>query len=133
MSASEEGVWEQDTEKNIYLYLKHRKVQEGGRSRIMQQGISCSVIFGKYFSLIRTRVARISKMKDAHKIFIENSEVWRPLGSSWCRWEQNINLDLSEIECKDVNWIQVALRSSTSKSFVRQLHKRLFYYKVTRS
>ena len=31
----------------------------------------------------------------------------RPLGRTRCRWEDNIKLDLQEVECGGLDWIDV--------------------------
>jgi hypothetical protein len=37
-------------------------------------------------------------------------EPWgkRPLGRPKCIWEDNIKMDLQEVECGDMDWIDVA-------------------------
>jgi len=32
----------------------------------------------------------------------------RPLGRPWCRWEYNIKMDLTEVGCRGMDWIDVA-------------------------
>ena len=32
----------------------------------------------------------------------------RPFGRPWHRWEDNIKMDLQEVECGFINWIDVA-------------------------
>ena len=32
----------------------------------------------------------------------------RPLGRPRCRWEDNIKMDLQEVGCGDVDWIELA-------------------------
>jgi len=44
-----------------------------------------------------------TKMRNVHKIFISKHER-RP----WCRWEDNIKMDLKEIMCEDVIWFHLA-------------------------
>jgi hypothetical protein len=43
-----------------------------------------------------------TKMRNVHKIFISKHER-RP----WCRWEDNIKMDLKEIMCDGIEWIQL--------------------------
>jgi hypothetical protein len=40
--------------------------------------------------------------------FSRNSEEKSSLGSTWCRWENNIKMGLNEIECGDVDFIQLS-------------------------
>jgi hypothetical protein len=35
-------------------------------------------------------------------------EVKRPLGRPRCRWEDNINADLQDVECGGMDWIKLA-------------------------
>jgi hypothetical protein len=32
----------------------------------------------------------------------------RPLGRPRCRWEDNVEMDIKEMECEDVDWIHLA-------------------------
>jgi hypothetical protein len=32
----------------------------------------------------------------------------RPLGRPWHRWDDNIKMDLKEVGCQDMDWIDVA-------------------------
>ena len=32
----------------------------------------------------------------------------RPLGRPWCRWEDNIKMNLQEVGCGGVEWIELA-------------------------
>jgi len=37
------------------------------------------------------------QMRNAYKILVGKREGKRPLGRSWCRWKDNIRMDLREI------------------------------------
>ena len=39
---------------------------------------------------------------------MEKAEVKRPLGKSRCRWEDNIKMDLQEVGCEVMDWIELA-------------------------
>jgi hypothetical protein len=39
---------------------------------------------------------------------VANPEVKRPLGRSRRRWENNIKMDLQEVGCEGVGWIEMA-------------------------
>jgi hypothetical protein len=45
--------------------------------------------------------------KTTYKILVMKPEEKRPLDSHMCRWEGNINMDLKETGCEDVDWIQL--------------------------
>ena len=42
----------------------------------------------------------------------------RPLGRPRPRWEDNINMDLQEIECGDVDWIERAQDRDSLRALV---------------
>jgi hypothetical protein len=42
------------------------------------------------------------------KLGFGKSEGKRPLGRSFCRWEDNIKMDLREIVWENVDWINLA-------------------------
>jgi hypothetical protein len=51
----------------------------------------------------------MSEMGNAYKIFVGKLEGTRPLGRPPRGWDDNNNkVDLSEIECGDMNWVQLA-------------------------
>ena len=53
-------------------------------------------------------VAHMGERKGAYRILVGKLEVKRPLKRHRRRWEDNINLDLREVACKDVDWIELA-------------------------
>jgi len=46
-------------------------------------------------------------MRNAYNILVGKPEGKRPLRRPRHRWEDNITMDLKEIGCRDVNWIQL--------------------------
>jgi hypothetical protein len=50
----------------------------------------------------------MGEMRNAYPILPGKPEGKRQLGRRRRRWDDNIEVDLKEIECKDVDWIQVA-------------------------
>jgi hypothetical protein len=54
-------------------------------------------------------VERMEVMRNAYKISIGKPEVKRPLERPRCRLEDNINMNLKEIGCKEVDRIHPAL------------------------
>jgi hypothetical protein len=44
--------------------------------------------------------------RNTYKVLIQKSEGKRPLGRSWCTWDDNIKIGLKEIGRKSVNWTQ---------------------------
>ena len=53
-------------------------------------------------------VARMGERRGVYRVLVGKPEGKRPLGKPMCRWEDNIKMDLSEVGCGDVAWIDVA-------------------------
>jgi len=43
-----------------------------------------------------------------YRIFVGKPKGKRPLGRPRCRWEDNIKLDLQEVGCGVMDWIELA-------------------------
>jgi len=52
--------------------------------------------------------ARMGERRGAYRTLLENPEGKRPLGKPMCRWEDNIKMDLQEVGCGGVDWIDLA-------------------------
>jgi hypothetical protein len=50
-------------------------------------------------------VARMGVRRGVYRVLVVKPEGKRPLGRPRCRWEDNINIDLQEVECKGMGWI----------------------------
>jgi hypothetical protein len=46
--------------------------------------------------------------RDVHRGLMGKPEGRRPLGRPRCRWEGNIKMDLQEVECGSMDWIELA-------------------------
>jgi hypothetical protein len=53
-------------------------------------------------------VARIGEKRNAYRILVGKPEGKRPLRRPGCRWVDNINMDLRDIGCDDINRIDLA-------------------------
>jgi len=53
-------------------------------------------------------VARMGERRSVYRVLVGKPEGRRPLGRSKRRWENNINMDLQELECGGVDWIELA-------------------------
>ena len=53
-------------------------------------------------------VACMGEGRDVYRDLAEKPEGKRPLGRPRHRWEDNIKIDLQEVECRDMDWIQLA-------------------------
>ena len=43
-----------------------------------------------------------------HKVLVGKPEEKRPLGKPRCRWEGNIKMDIQEVGCGYIDWIELA-------------------------
>jgi hypothetical protein len=48
------------------------------------------------------------KKRNVHRVLVGNPEGMRPLGRPRRRWEDNIKMDLREIGCGGMDWINLA-------------------------
>ena len=53
-------------------------------------------------------VARMGEGRGVYRVLVEKPEGRRPLGRPWRRWEDNIKMDLQEVCCGAINWIELA-------------------------
>ena len=53
-------------------------------------------------------VARTGERSGVNRVLVGKSEGKRPLGRPRLSWEDNIKMDLQEVECGGVNWIELA-------------------------
>ena len=53
-------------------------------------------------------VARMGVRRGAFKVLVGKNEGKRPLGRPWCTWEDNIKMDLQEVICGGMDWIDLA-------------------------
>jgi hypothetical protein len=53
-------------------------------------------------------VARVGERRGVYRVLLGKPEGQRPLGRPMRGWEDNIKMDLQEVECVGVNWIELA-------------------------
>jgi hypothetical protein len=53
-------------------------------------------------------VARVGERTAVYRVLVGKPEGKRPLGRPRHRWEDNIKLDLLEVECGGMDWIELA-------------------------
>jgi hypothetical protein len=53
-------------------------------------------------------VARMEERRDIIWVLVEKPEGKRPLGRPRCRWDENIKMDLQEVGCGGVDWIDLS-------------------------
>jgi len=52
-------------------------------------------------------VARMGERRDVYRVLVGKPEGKRPLGRPRRRWEDNIKLDLQEVGCGGMDWIEL--------------------------
>jgi hypothetical protein len=45
--------------------------------------------------------------RGVYRVFLGKSEGKRPLGRPRSRWEDNIKMDVQEVECEGMDWIEL--------------------------
>ena len=53
-------------------------------------------------------VARMGERRSAYRVLVGKPEGKRPLGRPRHRWEDNIKMDLQELGCGGMDWIELA-------------------------
>jgi hypothetical protein len=53
-------------------------------------------------------VARVGEGRDVYRVFVEKRGGKRALVRPRHRWEDNINVDLQEVGCGGMDWIELA-------------------------
>ena len=54
------------------------------------------------------RVARMGERRGVYRVLVGKPEGKRPLGRPRRRWEVNIKMDLKEVRCRGMDWIELA-------------------------
>ena len=54
------------------------------------------------------QVARMGKKRGVYRVLVGKPERKRPLGRPRRRWEDTIKMDLQEVGCRGVDWIELA-------------------------
>jgi len=53
-------------------------------------------------------VARMGERRGIRRVLVGKPEERRPLGRPRRRWDDNIKMDLQEVECGGMDWIELA-------------------------
>jgi len=53
-----------------------------------------------------------------YRVLVEKPEGKRPLGRPRRRWEDNIKMDLQEVVCEGMDWIELALDRDSWRAVV---------------
>jgi len=57
------------------------------------------------------------------RVFVGKPEIKRPLGRPRHRWEDNIKMDLQEVGCGGVDWMELALVRDRWRALVTTVRK----------
>jgi hypothetical protein len=57
--------------------------------------------------------------KDVYKVLVGKPEVKRPLGRPRRRWKDNIKMDLQEVGCGGMDWIDLVQDRDRSRASVK--------------
>jgi hypothetical protein len=53
-------------------------------------------------------VAKMVEGRGVYRVLVGKPEVKRPLGRPWYRWKDNIKVDLREVGCGGMDWMELA-------------------------
>jgi hypothetical protein len=68
-------------------------------------------------------VARMGERRGDYRILVENSEGKRALGRLRHRWEDNIKMDLQEVGCEGMDWVELAQDRNRWRTLVNAVMK----------
>ena len=66
-------------------------------------------------------VARIGESRVVYRVLVGKPEGKKPLGRPRCRWEDNIKMDLQEVGCRVMDWIELAQDRDRWRALVNAL------------
>jgi len=66
-------------------------------------------------------VACMGERKGVYRVMMGKPEGKRPLGRPWCRWEDNIKMDLQEVGCGGMDWIELAQDRDRWRALVNEV------------
>jgi len=60
----------------------------------------------------------MGKGRGVYRVLVEKPEGKRPLGRPRCRWKDNIKIDLQEVGCGGMAWIELAQDRNSWRALV---------------
>jgi len=76
----------------------------------------CDLLAGSYSVCVGER-------RGVYRILVRKSERMRPLGRPRRKWNGNIKMDLQEMGCEDMDWIDLAQDRDRRRAFVNAVMK----------
>ena len=65
--------------------------------------------------------SRYKRKRSVYRLLVAKPEGKRPHGRHWRRWKDNTKMDLEEIGCGDMGWIDLAQDRDSWRSLVKAL------------
>jgi hypothetical protein len=75
-----------------------------------------SVISSIYF--VPVHVARMGERRGLCRVLVGKPKGKSPLGRPWSRWEDNIKMDIQEVGCGSLYWMELAQDRDRWRAFV---------------
>ena len=69
-------------------------------------------------------VARLGERRGVYRVLVVKPGGKRPLGRPRRRWENNINMDLQEVGCGSMDWIELAQDRDRYRALVNAVMNR---------
>jgi hypothetical protein len=66
-------------------------------------------------------VARIKEKRGVYRVLVGKPEGKKPLGRPRRRWEDNIKMDLQEVGCGGMDWIELAQNRDRWRALVNSV------------
>jgi hypothetical protein len=63
-------------------------------------------------------VARIGERRGVYRVLVGKPEGKRLPGTPRCRWEDNIKMNLQEVGCEGMDWVELAQDRDRLRTFV---------------
>jgi len=70
-------------------------------------------------------VARMGERCSVHRVLVGKPEGKRPLGRTRRRWEDNIKMDLQEVGCWGMDWLELAQYRGSWRALLNEVMNKL--------